>query len=62
MLLLVNLMLSIGIGLAQTQASGSVVSADDQEPIVGCFGDCARNEIRNCDRCRRKVYLIGTKR
>ena len=35
MLLLVSLMLSIGIGLAQTQASGSVVSADDQEPIVG---------------------------
>lgn len=35
MLLLVGLMLSIGIGLAQTQVSGSVVSADDQEPIIG---------------------------
>ena len=60
MLLLVSLMLSIGIGLAQTQASGSVVSADDQEPIVGASVIVQGTKLGTVTDANGK--FIGTKR
>ena len=35
MMLLVGLFLSLGMALAQTQISGTVVSSEDGEPVVG---------------------------
>ena len=35
MMFLVGLFLSVGMALAQTQVSGTVVSGEDGEPIIG---------------------------
>ena len=35
MMFLVSLFLSMGIATAQTQVSGTVISSEDNEPIIG---------------------------
>ena len=59
MLFLVSFFLSAGIAMAQTQVSGTVISSEDNEPIIGA--SIIMKDGRS-DRPQRELHLICTKR
>ena len=61
MLFLVSFFLSAGIAMAQTQVSGTVISSEDNEPIIGASIIVQGSKVGTVDRCRRKVLTFGAK-